>query len=338
MLHVVLLILKIIGIIIAVLLGLAILAVAAVFFVPIRYAAKAQYYNNVPMIQAKVTWLFHLLRIKCLFNLEEGLNIRVKVLFFTLKSLKKSGNDEENTEDMEEENIEEVSWKKTKKHRKKKEYSVFDEEEDSEEIDIFFDKPEETIEEKVNEDIYFVHQTADIDEGELEADEKETDELKVNEQEAKKTKVNIFLTIKNKIRSFIQKIKDFIQKIRVTKENVSQKTKKFSDVVGDPKNREMVSFLWIQIKKLWNVLKPKKVKAYLHFGFKDAETTGKAAMYAAVLYGFIGKNITIYPDFEQEIAEGNIDVKGSIQLFPIAMIALRIYRNKQVRKYIKHKV
>ena len=63
----------IIGIIIAVLLGLVILTVAAVLFVPIRYVVKAQYKDGIPVIQAKVTWLFHLLRIKCLFNLEEGL-------------------------------------------------------------------------------------------------------------------------------------------------------------------------------------------------------------------------------------------------------------------------
>ena len=35
-----------------------------------------------------------------------------------------------------------------------------------------------------------------------------------------------------------------------------------------------------------------------------------------------------------EIIEGTIYIKGSIQLFPIGIIALKVYRNKQVRKYI----
>ena len=105
-------------------------------------------------------------------------------------------------------------------------------------------------------------------------------------------------------------------------------------MINDPKNREMVAFLWVQVKKLLKILKPKKVEAYIHFGLKDAETTGKAAMYAASLYGSIGKHITIYPDFEQEIIEGSMYIKGSIQLFPIGIIALKIYRNKQVKKYI----
>ncbi len=336
MLHVVLLILKIIGIIIAVLLGLVILAVAAVFFVPIRYTAKAQYKDGIPVIQAKVTWLFHLLRIKCLFNLEEGLNIRIKILFFNLKSSKKDSNDEQD-----------IEKKDIKKRHKKKEHSVFDEEEHPfHDEDIFFDKPEESIDIAAMEDIgvhknqvmdsYKKTSSVEINEENVEHEQHlfETGVFEEDVKEHEKIKKNIFLIIKNKIIDIIQKIIALIQKVKVTKEKLTKKSKEISDMINDPKNREMVAFLWIQVKKLLKILKPKKVEAYIHFGLKDAETTGKAAMYAASLYGFIGKYITIYPDFEQEIIEGNIYIKGSIQLFPIGIIALKIYRNKQVRKYI----
>ncbi len=53
MLHVVLLILKIIGIIIAVLLGLVILTVAAVLLYLYDMLRKAQYKDDIPIIQAK---------------------------------------------------------------------------------------------------------------------------------------------------------------------------------------------------------------------------------------------------------------------------------------------
>lgn len=332
MLHVVLLILKIIGIIIAVLLGLVILTVAAVLFVPIRYTAKAQYKDGIPIIQAKVTWLFHLLRIKCLFNLEEGLNIRIKVLFFNLKSLKNNANDEEHIEKND-----------TKKRRKKKEHSVFDEEHQFDDADIFFDKTEESIDITAMEDVYKNPMDSDIEMSGIEINEEnieneehlfETGVFEADIKETKKIKKNIFLMIKNKIIDIIQKIIALIQKVKVTKENVTKKSKEISDMINDPKNREMVAFLWVQVKKLLKILKPKKVEAYIHFGLKDAETTGKAAMYAASLYGFIGRHIMIYPDFEQEIIEGNMYIKGSIQLFPIGIIALKVYRNKQVRKYI----
>lgn len=336
MLHVVLLILKIIGIIIAVLLGLVILTVAAVLFVPVRYVAKAQYKDDIPIIQAKVTWLFHLLRIKCLFNLEEGLNVRIKILFFNLKSLKNNKNDEEHIEKNNE-----------KKHRKKKEHSVFDKEDNYlDDTDMFFDKPEESVDITAMEDIYSnsnqrIDSDTELSDIEINQDNIqnkenlfEMDGFEGETKKTKKIKKNIFLIIKNKIMDIIQKILALIQKIKVTKENIIKKSKEFSNMINDPKNREMVAFLWVQVKKLLKILKPKKVEAYIHFGLKDAETTGKAAMYAASLYGSIGKHITIYPDFEQEIIEGSMYIKGSIQLFPIGIIALKIYRNKQVRKYI----
>ena len=65
MLHGLLLILKIAGIILAVLLGIVLAAAAAVLFVPVRYAADAQYDKNSgkkPVLHVRVTWLLHLFR------------------------------------------------------------------------------------------------------------------------------------------------------------------------------------------------------------------------------------------------------------------------------------
>lgn len=64
MLHIILFILKIIGIILAVLLGLTALALLAVLFVPIRYSCSAKYYDKMPEASFKVTWLLHFLTIK----------------------------------------------------------------------------------------------------------------------------------------------------------------------------------------------------------------------------------------------------------------------------------
>ena len=56
MLHVLLLILKITGIVIACILGLVIIVVAAVLFVPVRYKADADYHGKFKA-HAKLSWL-----------------------------------------------------------------------------------------------------------------------------------------------------------------------------------------------------------------------------------------------------------------------------------------
>ena len=64
MLHILLLILKIIGIILAVLLGIIIVLAAIVMFVPFRYEISAKCDGDIESLKAKVkaTWLLHLIR------------------------------------------------------------------------------------------------------------------------------------------------------------------------------------------------------------------------------------------------------------------------------------
>ena len=91
MLHGLLLVLKIAGIILAVLLGIVLAAAAAVLFVPVRYAADAQYDKNSgkkPVLHVRVTWLLHLFRFFMEYN--EGFKMRAQVLFFPLYDLMNS--------------------------------------------------------------------------------------------------------------------------------------------------------------------------------------------------------------------------------------------------------
>ena len=95
--------------------------------------------------------------------------------------------------------------------------------------------------------------------------------------------------------------------------------------------------MWNQFKKLIGIIKPKKGSLYVHFGFDDVETTGKAAMYLAVLYGIMGLDIQIYPDFDNKVLEGKVKLIGSIRLWGIVVIAIRCFLNNDFRKYILKK-
>ena len=118
MLHGLLLILKIAGIILAVLLGIVLAAAAAVLFVPVRYAADAQYDKNSgkkPVLHVRVTWLLHLFRF--FMEFDEDFKMRAQVLFFSLY-------DSERTIEPE---IKEQKGKKSKKKQKTLKRTVFDE-------------------------------------------------------------------------------------------------------------------------------------------------------------------------------------------------------------------
>lgn len=83
MLHILLLILKIIGIIILVLLGLLLLAVCCILFVPVRYRAHA-HYDETAGAQAKISWLLRLIYLKAELAPEtEGFHLVLKILGIT---------------------------------------------------------------------------------------------------------------------------------------------------------------------------------------------------------------------------------------------------------------
>ncbi|TCL58475.1 DUF2953 family protein [Kineothrix alysoides] len=85
MLHIVLLILKIIGVILAVLLGILLLAICLVLFVPVRYRIQAdgKLGEDEPLrVRVKITWLLHILN--ALLTCSKAVRLRVRIFFFTL--------------------------------------------------------------------------------------------------------------------------------------------------------------------------------------------------------------------------------------------------------------
>lgn len=81
---------------------------------------------------------------------------------------------------------------------------------------------------------------------------------------------------------------------------------------------------------------PKKVTGMVRFGFDDPALTGETLGILGMVYGKLPKDLSIQPDFEEEILRGNIQMKGSFQAVTAAGIALRLFRDQNLRKTIRH--
>ena len=121
MLHVILIILKIIGITLLVIIGLLVLAVLLVLFVPVRYRLQGRYKKPAETKSfeagaiAKVTWLLHFISVK--FSYSDGIGYIVRVLGFPLvrggteekKKRKKKNGEEESSQESSQESTEDSS-------------------------------------------------------------------------------------------------------------------------------------------------------------------------------------------------------------------------------------
>ncbi len=80
--EIILLILKIIGFVLLGVLGLALLLVLAVLFVPVRYKAKGSKHEDLKA-DGRITWLLHILRIRIIYD-DGKLKTNGKLLFFKI--------------------------------------------------------------------------------------------------------------------------------------------------------------------------------------------------------------------------------------------------------------
>lgn len=312
MIHIFLMILKIIGIVLLGIIATAVLLILAVLFVPVRYKLRAEYYNSV-IAEIKVSWFLSLLRLNVNYNKE--LNIKAKALFFTLYT-----------------NSEEKRKKNNRNSKKEKQLTDVEKDDvwgyggqDSGESGKSVELSKKDADETLKKDNFLS----------LGASEK-TENSTYNGETAKVSFAgrikNIFYKIISKIKSLIETVINAVKKVDGARKNLENKINEIKSMVSDPANKEMVRFLWEQIKLLFKKLKPTKYNIYLHFGDEDPEKTAKVLMYLSVAYGFMGIDMDIVPEFDKKVMEGNIFMKGRITVFSILLIALRVYRNKQFRK------
>ena len=325
MLHGLLLILKIAGIILAVLLGIVLAAAAAVLFVPVRYAADAQYDKNSekkPVLHVRVTWLLHLFRF--FMEFDEDFKMRAQFFFFSLYDSEKTIEPE----------TKEQKGKKSKKKQKTLKRTVFDEQ--SQKSGVQAQEVRKRIEQEPlqeTESGIEVSQTAE--------ENPRVSRKKLSLAEKFKCFVERIKQVCRQIKAFFiriaQTIRGIFDKSVSLKDAVQEKITHLSEMLHDEENRELVHFLWEQLKRLLQKIRPKKYRLRIRYGFEDSETTGWLAVRLAVLYGLLGLDIELIPDFEESVFEGECMIKGKIRLAGILMIAGKVYFNRLVQKKLLKK-
>ena len=324
MLHIILLILKIIGIIIAVILGLAVALLLIVLFVPVRYVIDAGCHDKKLKAHVKVTWIMHIFR--GVISYDEELFYSIKALWFNIYSSDAESKKEKRPKNNTENNTKEKNTKN--KH-----------------IDAIEDKADNAVSKDKQDGVDKAGlEEADCIQKKLSL-EKSHDEVKESDEKSTIEENGKLHTLVNKIKNVYYKIKAFIRraidtvkaalnKSQAAADTIKHKYTEIRNKVTDPENIELVRFLWTQIKAVMNIIKPAKYNINIRYGFEDSATTGWVAVRFAVLYGLMGMDVSIIPDFDNSIFEGDIYMKGRFNLYSFLIIGVRLYRNKSFRKLI----
>ena len=304
LLHILLLILKIIGILLLVILGLIVLLLCTVLFVPFRYKASGSGSGSLASIlgEIKFSWLLRFVSGHVKYH-DKQITWQVRVAWFLLnKPPEENGT-------LPEETLLEGSLPK----------------------DPFSDTPlpeKPLVEATESKDSMEIARAAEISEA------ARTEE---SSGAGEKTDDGIFKKICTGIKAFLQKIKYTFQRFCDNIETLLKTKDRVEEFITDGIHQAAFGRGMKELKRLLKFLKPKRFYLNIHYGFDDPAFTGKILGGFSILYPFVGKNtMNIRPDFEDEVYEGDFMLKGKIRMIYFVVIAWNLFWDKNIRTTYKH--
>lgn len=315
MIHIILFILKIIGIILLSVLAVAIL----VLLFPITYKGQLQYNEDKGNGKITAGWLFHLVHFSGRYDGEEfGYKLRV----FGIPVI---------SSDKDEEAEKKETGEKKPKDKKTK-----------------YKKDEDRKFEARNFETYSTKENfTDINEEQiLEKNQilNKTDYMDFEDEHARKIKEKANKRNTDK-RKFTGRIKELFNNIRNKIKNIThniKNSKNKADEVKKVLHSETTKRAWKHGKKLIvKVLKhisPRKVQGRIYFGFEEPHITGEVLGMIAMIFGILGinlKHFVVEPDFENKVIDAKLKIKGHIFAGVVGIYALRFYFNKEIHYMIK---
>ena len=339
MLHILLLILKIIGIVLAVLLGAAVLALLCVLFVPIRYRIKAEGKpGGEPPVHAgiKVSWLLHIITV--MFAYPEAACIRVKVFGFPVfdSSRKK-----------------ETEGKEKKKKKRPPEEQGGESAESPKEENAGYEPlligaepvpADEGHENAVKEEEEGTGGAEGI--GEEAVREENTMEAEPDGENGSGKGLRGFL---NKIKAFCLAVKQcFLQFIAALKnieytigkicdkiKGIAEHIQYYTEVLKSETFRRAWTASKKQLLRVLGMLKPRVCRVKVLAGTGDPAGTGQLLAFYGILYPFIGNCVSVEADFENKVMDVDLFVKGRVRVFVFLLAAFQLFINKNIRRLIK---
>ncbi|MDO4261662.1 MAG: hypothetical protein Q4C82_06255 [Eubacteriales bacterium] len=86
-----------------------------------------------------------------------------------------------------------------------------------------------------------------------------------------------------------------------------------------------------ELRFLWKRSRPRRADGRLRFGFDDPSLTGQCMGLLAALSAWYPGSLDLEPEFDQTVFEGELLIKGYVQMYAPALSAFRIWRDPDVR-------
>ncbi len=317
--HIVILVLKIIGIVLLCILGLVLLILAALLFVPFRYEMDISGDLQEKALNGKayVRWLLRIVSFKTDILSPKDIRYTLRIFGIPFKRGSFGGGEEESNalETSEEAKEDATETAKPETEAKPEAAAESASQETSEETVTFSEEQGE----------------ASGETGTETSEEQAAEEIEPEEEK----KPGIRKRIKDKIDQLKAKASSLLDSVKALFELLKRKKGLLAKYIRKKSTKRALKTAWVNVKWLLLHIAPKKYSGELSFGLKDPSLTGSICALISPVYVQIADKLQLYPDFEGELKVGGHGyMKGRIRLWGILIRALRVYRDKNIRKVI----
>lgn len=135
------------------------------------------------------------------------------------------------------------------------------------------------------------------------------------------------------IRQLFLWLQNVIKIVRKIKKKVHS-VQDLVDILRSDAGKAFICIVKENVIHLWKQIHPRRMRGKVIFGTGDPCSTGELLGVLALFYAWYGNGVQIVPDFEQKRIEGNVSFRGRIRMITLICIAWRIIKNKDGRKLL----
>ncbi len=314
MLHILLLILKIIGLIILILLGLLILAAALLIFSPVCYRVRLSAGETLESLEGEAGfhWLFHLLSGEFFFDNGE-------VRWWFRAGWRRFGNERDASAGSDSTKVQKTEGADKTKEKKRRE--------DDRKPPVTEKMEKEPVREEVKTEN--VQNAPPVN-----VKQNTGKNVKLSDRPKKSSKKD--KTLGGRITKWIEKIKYTFQKICDKIKSLDRKRERLQAFITNEIHKKAFSRLVREIRRFFGFLRPVRLEADITFGCKDPAYTGYILAWLSMVYPMIGEYTDIHPDFENRIFRGRIYAEGKFRIIYAVIFAWNMLWDKNVRITFRH--
>ncbi len=316
MIHIILLILKIIGILLLVILGILILLLLLLLFYPVTYRVKGKREDGALEGSATLGWLFGLFRVTLLYQKSES-RIKIRILgipYEKLRSLlKKRKRVSEAHSDM-------AEIKKNDTIAENSPNII------GEENDINKDR---------EKDVQTYSKCDPVDVEKTPEEKKEKEKSKANDAEGKATFLKRIKNTYHKLLASLKKIWNKLKKTQLTIAAICDKIKRWKSFLERKATKRSLAYMKDLMFRLLRHIRPRKISGYLEYGFEDPSQTGQILGLISMCYPYEQNGFQVIPHFEKSCLAFSLKIKGRIYGCVLLKMVVDTIRNKAVMKTIR---